>query len=134
MAIFLIVNVPINALMVFVLTIRALWWMKLTAAAVVAISLYTLYRGYVTRLTIDSDGVRLRRIGGTIHLPWNRIQRIGMYAPGGGVGAAEYVYVTTRSEPPTYKWEIDETTIQVQGHPGLLDAIEAAKRDAQPPR
>lgn len=117
---------PINALMVFVLMIRALWWTKLTAAAVIAITLYTLYRGYVTRMTIDADGVRLRRLGHTIHLPWSRIKHIGTYTPGGGVGGAEYVFVTTRDEEPTYKWEIDDTTIQVQAHPGLLDALSKA--------
>ncbi|MCB9858245.1 MAG: PH domain-containing protein [Phycisphaerales bacterium] len=122
---------PINALMVFVLTIRALWWTKMTAAAVIAITLYTFVRGYVTRMTIDADGVRLHRLRRTIHLPWAQVKRIGTYAPGGGVGGAEYVFVTTRDDEPQYKWEIDQTTIQVQAHPGLIDALRAAMSQSQ---
>lgn len=124
--IFLIVNAPINALMVFILSIRAMWWTKLTAGIVIAVSLYALVRGYVTRLTIDADGVRLRRLTGAILLPWNRIRRIGVYSPGGGVGGAEYVFVTTKDQPPEYKWDIDGSTIQVQAHPGLVDALKQA--------
>ncbi len=117
---------PINILMGFLLATRAMWWTKLTAAAVILITLYTFFRGYLTRLTMDADGVRLSRPGRNILLPWDQIRHIGEYAPGGGVGGAEYVYVTTRESPPTYKWEIDQTTIQTQAHPGLLDALNKA--------
>ncbi|HPF38855.1 MAG TPA: PH domain-containing protein [Phycisphaerae bacterium] len=134
LAIFLIVMAPINALMIFVLTIRAMWWTKLTAAIVVAISIRTLFRGYVTRLTIDADGVRLRKLLRTIFLPWDRIKHIAKYAPGGGVGGAEYVFVTSRDEPPEYKWEVDESTVQVQAHPGLLEAIESAAPNEVKPK
>lgn len=121
---------PINILMGFLLATRTMWWTKLTAAAVILITLYTFFRGYLTRLTMDAAGVRLSRPGRVILLPWNQIRRIGEYAPGGGVGGAEYIYITTREKPPTYKWEIDDTTIQTQAHPGLLDALnKARKRD-----
>ena len=118
---------PINVLMVFLLTTRTMWWTKLTAAAVFLITFYTFVRGYMTRLTIDADGVRLRRPWRSIRLSWDQIRHIGVYAPGGGVGGAEYVYITTREDPPIYQWDIDESTIQVQAHPGLLDVLNDAK-------
>jgi hypothetical protein len=126
--VFIAVMLPINILMGFLLATRAMWWTKLTAAAVILITLYTFVRGYLTRLTMDADGVYLRRPGRDILLPWDQIRHIGEYAPGGGVGGAEYVYVTKQDTPPTYKWEIDESTIQIQAHPGLLDALIRAQQ------
>ncbi len=120
---------PINVLMVFLIATPSPIWMKISAAAVVGLTLYALMRGYLTRLTIEPAGVCLRRGARTILLKWSDIQAIDEYAPTGGVGGVTYVYVTTRDRPPAGRWEIDDTTIQVQARPGLLEALRAARAE-----
>lgn len=122
--------VPINALMTFLIVSRSPAWVAVTASVVLLLSAHAFVRGYVTRLSIDNDGIRLRRLTGSIFISWIDIREIGEYAPGGGVGGTEYVYVTTRSCPPKGKWDVDEKTIQVQSRAGILEALNDARAAA----
>jgi hypothetical protein len=123
---FLAVVAPVCALMLPLALVAPRGWMRATAAAVVLCSTYGAVRGYFCRLTIDVRGVTWRGLWRTIRLPWEQVRRIDRYAP--GVGGAEYVYVTTRDEPPAGRWDVDESTIQMQDRPGLLDALRSAWR------
>lgn len=127
LAIYLIVMLPVCGLMVFLLVTNTEGWMKGSAAAVLALTLVGFVRGYVRRLVLTGKGARLIRCCGTIDIPWERVARVGVYIPGGGVGATEYAYITTRDAEPLGKWDLDGDTIQIQNRPGLLDAIERAR-------
>lgn len=116
---------PINGLQVFLLIANTPAWIKITAAMVVLWTLYGLAQGYARRLIVDRQGLRLRGLFQSIEIPWNAVARIGVYMPGGGLGATEYFYATTKSEPPQGKWDLDGDTIQIQDHPGLLEAVQA---------
>ena len=127
---YLLVMGPICGLMVFLLANDTKPWMKWSAAVVLFFSLFGFFKGYLRRLQLSERGARLVRPFGTIDIPWPQAKRVGAYIPGGGVGAVEYIYITTRDEPPAGKWDIDRETIQVQGRPGLLEAIEKARDSA----
>ena len=130
--IFLLVMLPVNGLMLFVLLSRSEDWQKWSAGLVQSLSLYALYRGYVIRLVISDSNVRLRRLFGTIKIAWTDITSIGEYIPGGGLGATEYVYITKHDRPPAGKWDVDEHTIQVQAQEGLLPLLEELYRTHKP--
>lgn len=123
--VYALVMAPICGLEVFLLVTDCPNWMRLSAGAVVALTLWGLYRGYGRRLVIEESGVRLKRFGGDFFIPWVTVRSIGVYVPGGGVGATEYLYVTTRDSPPQGKWEIDSETLQIQDQPGALEALQA---------
>lgn len=131
--IYLIVMLPICALQGFLLINPTPLWMKATAALVVLLTVHGFVRGYVRRLVLTAEGARLVTLTRTIALPWDRIKQYGVYIPGGGLGAVEYVYLTTHDRPPDGKWEIDESTVQIQARDGLLESVEAhhAARRAQ---
>ncbi len=129
--IFLLVMLPVNGLMLFVLLSRSEDWQKWSAGLVHALSLYALYRGYLVRLAITETGVCLRRLFGSIELKWNEINQLGEYIPGGGLGATEYVYITKHDHPPAGKWDIDENTIQVQAQVGLLEHLKKTRAEAK---
>ena len=116
---------PINGLQIFLLFANTPTWIKVTAALVVLWTLLGLAQGYLRRLIVDRQGVRLRGPFRNIEIPWSQVGRVGAYIPGGGLGATEYAYVTTKSEPPMGKWDLDDETIQVQDRPGLLEAVQA---------
>ena len=114
---------PINGLQVFLLLANTPRWIKITAALVLLWTLLAWAQGYARRLIVDRKRVRLRGLFRTIEIPWSAVSMMDVYIPGGGLGATEYLYVTTRKEPPMGKWDLDENTIQVQDRPGLLDAL-----------
>ncbi len=118
---------PINGLQIFLLVANTPTWIKITASLVVLWTMLALAQGYVRRLIVDRQGVRLRGLFRSIEIPWAQVARVGSYIPGGGLGATEYAYVTTKSEPPMGKWDLDDETIQVQDRPGLLDAVRACQ-------
>jgi len=124
-SVFLLVMLPINGLMVFLLAANTPTWMKITAGIVVMWTLLALAQGYLRRLIVDRRGVRLRGLFRSIEIPWIAVKKLDVYIPGGGLGATEYLYVTTKSEPPMGKWDVDDETIQVQDRPGLLEAVKA---------
>lgn len=127
MAIFLVVMLPINALMVTLLFVPALMWMKISAGVLIALSCLGFFKNYVRRLIVSEQGVRFVRLGGSIEITWPQIRRIDRYIPGGGVGATSYVYITTHDREPEGRWESDADTIQLQDRPGLVEAIKAMK-------
>lgn len=116
---------PINGLQVFLIVANTPTWIKVTASLVVLWTMLALAQGYVRRLIVDRQGVRLRGLFRSIEIPWTQVARVGSYIPGGGLGATEYAYITTKPEPPLGKWDLDDETIQVQDRPELLDAIRA---------
>jgi len=130
LAVYLIVMGPICAMMCFLLLGRTPGWMRWSAGGVVAITLLSLYRGYGRRLVLSRIGARFCRVFGGICLPWSEVRRVGTYTPGGGLGATEYVYITTRDRRPEGKWDRGPDTIQLQARSGLVDAIEMARRSA----
>jgi hypothetical protein len=133
LAIYLVVMVPICAMQIVLICAGTPTWMKASAAVVVALTIAGLLRGYVQRLKLTSEAACLASLTRTIRIPWSRVNKTGVYIPGGGLGATEYVYITTCDRPPAGKWEIDEQTIQVQARPGLIEAIEECRaRAAQP--
>jgi hypothetical protein len=125
--VYLVVMLPICGLEVFLLVTDCPNWMRWSAGAVVALTVWGFVRGYLQRLVIEEGGVRLRRLGRDLYIPWERVHRVDVYVPGGGVGATEYLYVTTREAPPQGKWDIDEETIQIQDQAGVLEALQAAR-------
>jgi len=121
------VMAPICGLEAFLLVTDCPNWMRWSAGAVVALTVWGYVRGYLRRLVIEEGGVRLKRLGGDLFIPWTGICVIGVYVPAGGVGATEYLYVSTREVPPQGKWDIDAETIQIQNQPGALEALQAAQ-------
>jgi hypothetical protein len=121
------VMAPICALEAFLLVTNCPNWMRVSAGAVVMLTVLGFVRGYVRRLVIEEVGVRFKRLGGDLFIAWADVRRVGVYVPGGGVGATEYVYVTTRELPPQGKWDIDDHTIQIQNQARVLEAMEAAR-------
>ena len=116
---------PINGLQVFLLVANTPRWIKITAALVLLWTLLALAQGYARRMIVDRNRVRLRGPFRTVEIPWSAVSMIDVYTPGGGLGATKYLFVTTRTQPPMGKWDLDENTIQVQDRPGLLEAIRA---------
>lgn len=123
--IYLIVMLPICVLQGFLLINTTPLWMKATAALVVLLTIHGFIRGYVRRLVLSQEGARFVTLTRTIALPWDRIKKYGVYIPGGGLGAVEYFYLTTHDRPPDGKWEVDESTIQIQARDGLIETVEA---------
>ena len=116
---------PINGLQIFLLFANTPTWIKITAAIVVLWTLLAFAQGYLRRLIVDRHGIRLRGLFRSIEIPWAAVKKLGVYIPGGGLGATEYLYVTTRTEAPMGKWDLDDETIQLQDRPGLLAALES---------
>ena len=123
--------VPVCALEVFLLLTKSPAWMRWSAGAVVVISVVGLVRGYGRRLILSERGTRLAGLFGGIEIAWSEVRGVGVYVPGGGLGATQYVYITRRDEPPQGKWDIDAETIQIQHREGLMEAIAAARAAAQ---
>lgn len=98
--------------------------MQWTSGVVLALTLHNLIRGYMRRIVVTSQGVAFKGVIFRRILPWERVRRIGVYVPGGGVGVSDYLYVTTKDTAPAGKWDQDAETIQVQNRPGLLEMIE----------
>ena len=128
--VYLAVMLPICALMSFLIIVPQISWVRASAAVVLAFSLYGFLRGYVRRLTVDSAGVRFRSLAGRWLILWRDVKQIGLYCPSGAVNGALFVFVTTQDRPPLGKWEIDSQTFQLQDRPGLLDALQNARRIA----
>jgi hypothetical protein len=96
--------------------------MSWSAGAVVVLSGYGFARGYLRRLVLSAETAALAAPMRRIEIPWQRVRRIGVYLPGGGLGATKYLYISAHDREPDGRWEIDADTIQVQDRPGLLDA------------
>lgn len=131
LSVYMLVMVPICGLQLFLLLSKTPNWMRWSSGAVLVMTCIALARGYVRRMVLGDRGVRLRRLGGTIDIPWSRVRKIGVYVPGGGLGATQYAYVTTGDGPPAGKWDIGSETIQLQNRDGLLEAIQAARGQAR---
>lgn len=133
LAVFLVVMTPINGLMAFLILVGTPLWMKITSSCVILLSVVTLLRGYLRRLTIDERGLTLSGpFQRTIVIPWTAVRKLGIYVPGGGVGGTPYFFATRRDEVPAGKWDIDSETIQVQDREGLLEALLAAQKESKP--
>ena len=118
---------PICGLGVFLFATDCPNWMRVSAGAVVVITLWGFVRGYARRLVIEEGGVRLKRLGADLFIAWAHVRGVGVYVPGGGLGATEYLYVTVRDSTPQGKWDVDSQTIQIQNQPGVLEALQAAR-------
>lgn len=129
--IFLIVMLPINGLMVFLILTATPLWMKLSSLLVMLVSLVTLACGYVRRLVLSSEGASLRRLFDRIDIPWSDVKSCGVYSAG-GPGGARYFYITRRDVQPGGAWDIDRDTIQVQDRPGLREAVATAQKKDKP--
>jgi hypothetical protein len=131
---FLVVMAPICGMMAVIVVGDTPSWMTWSAGVVVAITFLTLYQGYARRLILSERGARF--VGGwrTVEIEWSEVRGAGVYVPGGGLGAVEYVYITKRESPPAGKWDRGQDTIQLQNRPGLIEAIEAARRPHAPDR
>lgn len=128
------VMAPIGSMMAIIVIVATPSWMTWSAGVVLAITLLTLYQGYVRRLILSDSGARFVGVGRAVEIDWAEVRGVGSYIPGGGLGATEYVYITKREPPPAGKWDRDQDTIQVQNQPGLIEAIEIARRTHAPDR
>jgi hypothetical protein len=127
MRIYLIVMAPICALQLFLLVNDSPVWIRWSAGAVVTLSIVGFLRGYLRRLVIDQIGATWITPVGRNQIPWQRVKRVAIYLPGGGLGATRYVYISTQDAEPPGRWVQDSETIQLQERDGLLGAIEAAR-------
>lgn len=118
--------VPIVSMMLLLAILpRVPLGLRLTAGAVVAVSLYAGYRGYGHRVEVTPESVTYRRPGRCFRLRWQEIRHIGRYIPLDRNRASQYVYVTRLDTPPLDWREIDENTIQLQDRPGLLESLQS---------
>lgn len=118
---------PIGTLMAFLLTVSGTpVWMKISSAAVLAMSLFGLLHGYGRRLVLHASGARFVRLSGRIEIAWEEVGRFGVYAPGGHAGGPKYIFITRRDRRPAGSWEIDESTIQIQYRDRVMESIRAA--------
>ncbi len=125
--VFLMVMAPIGGMMSVIIVADTPSWMTWSAGVVLAITLLTLYQGYVRRLILSDGGARFVSAWRAVEIDWSEVRGVGAYIPGGGLGATQYVYITKRESPPTGKWDRDRDTIQVQSQPGLIEAIGVAR-------
>ena len=135
---FLAVMLPIAMLMGLLAAAPAVpTAIRLTAAAVIAVSLRALWRGYLHRLEAGAEGVAYRAPLGRICIPWSQIRRIGRYTPPDRNRLTQYVYITRLDHPPADRHTIDADTLQIQDRPGLLEALQAgwmqSNANAAPP-
>jgi len=124
-AIYLMVMFPICALESVLFVTGATAWMKWSAGGVLALTAAGLVAGYARRLVLTPQAALLIAPWRRISIDWSKVRKIGTYVPGGGVGATQYLFVTTREAAPMGKWDIDSETIQVQYRAGLLDEVRA---------
>lgn len=130
---FLGVMAPIAAMMLLLACLpRMPLWIRLSAGAVVAVSIHGVYRGYAHRLEIWPEHIRFRSPGRELVIRWSEVRRIDRYTPLDRNRATQYVYVTRLDAPPVDWREIDENTIQLQDRPGLLESLRAHCPHAMP--
>lgn len=127
---YLLVMTPICALQAFIILSRCPIWMQASAGVVLALSLYGLAHGYLRRLMLTREAAVLTGITRRIGIRWSDVRSVGVYIPGGGVGATEYLFITTRDRLPRGKWDVDAHTIQVQSRPALVAAMNDMIRDS----
>jgi hypothetical protein len=123
--IYLLVMLPICVLQIFLLIHDFPMWMKISGALVVIFTLHGLARGYVRRLILTDAGAELRGLFFGWKLPWTQVRRVGVYVPGGGLGAAEYLFIATQDAVPDGPWQMDSQTLQIQNREGLLKLVES---------
>ena len=130
LSVYLLVMAPICALEAFLVATRCPLWMQGSAGVVVAMSFYGLARGYFRRLVLTPDSGALAGLFRRYEIRWSEVRQAGIYVPGGGVGATEYLYLSKRTTVPRGKWDIDAETVQVQNREGLRDMVEGFARAA----
>jgi len=125
--VYLIVMLPICALMGFLITVPQITWIRVAASAVIGVTFYGMLRGYVRRVVATPGAIEFRTLGSVWRIPWDEVRRIDEYIPSGGVNGPKYVYITRHDRAPHGRWELDRDTFQLQSRPGLLDELRAAK-------
>ncbi|GMV95762.1 MAG: hypothetical protein AMXMBFR83_01330 [Phycisphaerae bacterium] len=127
---------PISAMMLLLASLPAVpVGIRISAAAVVLVSVVSLLRGYGRRVELSEMGIRFRRPGGgDWFIPWGEVRLVGRYVPLDRNRTCRYVFVTRLEDPPVDRRELDADTIQLQDRPGLLEAIEWYRRRAGTPR
>lgn len=127
LAVYLVVMLPIGTLMTFLLTVSGTpMWMKITSAAVLAVSLLGLLHGYYRRMILRTSGASFVQLSRRIEIEWPEVGRFGVYAPGGHASGPRYIFITRHAQRPAGAWEIDESTIQIQYRDGVLESIRSA--------
>ena len=81
------VMLPICGLELFLLLANSPAWMRWSAGAMLVLTTSAFYRGYVRRLVLGEQGARLRGLLGSTEIPWSCVRIVGVYVPGGGLGA-----------------------------------------------
>jgi len=99
---------------------------RCSAAVVVIVSIYAFWRGYLHRLEIDDQSVRYRTLTRTIEIPWSAIRQIDRYIPPDRNPTTQYVYITRNDSHPPDRFTLDETTVQIQDRPDLLESLHTA--------
>ncbi len=122
---FLAVMLPILVLMVLLAALPGVpTGIRWTAGAVILISLYALWRGYLHRLEADAEGIAYQTPFTRLAIPWSQVRRIDRYIPPDRNRLTPYVYITRLDHPPEGRHMIDPDTIQLQDRPGLLEALQ----------
>lgn len=129
-SLYLAVMAPICLLMGALAAAPHQVWIRISAAMVIIISAAGFARGFLRRAIVDEQGLTFRRMGAPIVLQWRNIKRIDVYSPTGSLNGPKYVFASDRDSPPAGVWQIDESTIQLQDRPGLLDELRARWSDA----
>ncbi len=118
-----LVMAPICGLELFLLLTDSPGWMRWSAGFVVLLTIHEYLRGYARRLVLTEDAARFKAPFREIVISWKNVRAVGAYVPGGGLGATEYVYISSRLTGPEGKWDIGQDMIQLQSRPGLLETI-----------
>jgi hypothetical protein len=126
---FLAVMVPILAFMILLALVGGVpTGIRWTALAVIAVSLYAFWRGYLHRLEITGREVAYHTPLKRLSIPWSHVCRIDRYTPPDRNPSTQYVYITRLDHPPPDRFTINADTLQLQDRPGLLEALQGCWR------
>ena len=96
---------------------------RMTAAMVAVVSLYSFWRGYRPRVEVSPEYIRYRTVGRRYTIFWSDVRGLDRYTPLNRNRTSQYVYITRLDSPPVDWRDMNANTIQLQDRPGLLETL-----------